>query len=341
MKVLLVEDSRTVRSYVEAALRDAPGIHLLPPVGDGRTAILVAQTALPDLILMDLCLPGLDGISAIAEIMASAPCPIVVLSGYLNAPDRNRTFESLSAGAVDVLAKPQSLDAAVFTSFRLQLLKTIALMKEARVVRRRSLTATPASIRSYQLPPHAYDLVAVGASTGGPPLIYELLKRVRPPYPLPLVIGQHVLDGFESGMAAWLSQTGHNVRVAQHGAPLRPGTVYLAPPGMECRVSRVAIELRPRRNTTANAASPSIDALFTSIAESFGGRSAAFLLSGMGTDGALGLLQLRRCSALTITQSGDTCAVDGMPAAARELSAAVYDLPPADMIRLFARLAAL
>ncbi len=340
MRILLVEDSRTVRAYVEAALSEAPDISLLPAVNDGQTAVLVANTALPDLILMDLCLPELDGVAAIAEIMASAPCPIVVLSGALYAPDRDRTFESLSAGAVEVLAKPQSLEKEAFAAFRKTLITTVRLMKDARIVRRRASRGPGASSGSYGLPAKSYDLVAIGASTGGPPVIYELLRGVRPPYPLPVLIAQHVLPGFEPGMAAWLGHTGHDVRVAQAGAPLRPGVVYLLPSHLECRVRRVGLELRPRPGSPVDAVGPPIDPLFESTAESFGSRSAAFLLSGMGSDGARGLLCLRRAGALTVTQSRDSCIVDGMPAEARALGAGLYDLSPPDLLRLFSRIGA-
>jgi two-component system chemotaxis response regulator CheB len=338
MRVLLVEDSRTVRTYVEAALSGAPEITLLPPVSDGHTAVLVAQAALPDLILMDLFLPGLDGVSAIAEIMASAPCPIVVLSGHLNEPDRDRTFESLRAGAVEVLAKPQSLSPEVFAAFRQQLQKTVRLMKDARVIRRRGTAGGAGSARSYGIGGRAYDVVVIGASTGGPPLLSELLTRTPPPCTLPVVIAQHTLQGFETSMAQWLGRSGHAVQLAVHGAPLRPGVVYLAPPDLDCRLGRVGLTVQPLRRANAEVTGPCIDNLFLSAAEAFGARCAAFLLSGMGDDGARGLLALRRSGALTVAQSGESCVVDGMPAAARALGAPGYDLPPAELIQLFQRL---
>ncbi len=338
MKVLLVEDSRTVVAYIEAALAEAPDITLLPTATDGQTAVLTAQMSRPDLILMDLRLPGLDGLGAIAEIMAIAPCPIVVLSAYLNDPNGDQTFRSLSAGAVDVLAKPQSLDPKAFAAFRANLLKTIRVMKDARVIRRRVPAARAASHHSYGLAQAPYELVIIGGSTGAPEQIYQLLRCVPSPHRLPIIICQHILRGFEGGFADWLRQTGHDVRVAQGGERLRAGGVYVAPTAAECRVTPNFVEVSALSDVSSDAFTPSIDILFHSVAKVYRERAAAFLLSGMGSDGARGLLQLRMAGALTVAQSGESCVVDGMPAVARQLGAVLYDLRPSQMCELFARL---
>lgn len=346
MRVLLVEDSRTVRAYIEAALRGAPDIELLAPIFDGQTAVLVAQAARPDIILMDLVLPGLDGVTAIAEIMASEPCPIVVLSAHLSElseSGRDRAFDSLSAGAVDVLAKPQALTEAAFTAFRERLLKTLRLMKDARVVRRRARGPGAASSGSFGAQGRAFGVVAIGSSTGGPPLLYELLRSTPAPYPLPILIAQHVLRGFAEALAAWLGKTGHAVQVAHNGARLRPGAVYLLPPETPLSIGLHALALPPGGIPAPRepvGAEPSVDALFQGVAAAFGARTVAILLTGMGSDGAQGLLRLRQAGALTATQSAESCLIDGMPAAARALGAALYDLSPRELCGLLARVAA-
>ena len=224
MKVLLVEDSLTVRTYIEGILRNSSDITLLPPARDGVTGVELAQTFRPDVILMDLELPRMTGLDAIKEIMATAPRPIVVLSGKLESEGRDRTFESFEAGAVDVLAKPQGLSHEERERFAERLLRTIRVMSEARVLRRRS-TGTKSSYRA-SAPPHqpaqpfthaVIDIVLIGASTGGPQVVRGILDELPAPYPLPIVLCQHIVPGFEEGLAYWLCASKHRVSVVVPG----------------------------------------------------------------------------------------------------------------------------
>lgn len=335
MKVLLVEDSRTVGAYIEALFRATSDLLLLPVVRNGAGAVQAARTQRPDLILMDLNLPILDGVEAIRQIMSLAPCPIVVLSGHLATPQGDRTFEALAAGAVDVMAKPTGVAPELAADFAERLLSTVRLMAAARVVRRPArpavAQAAAVSLRG------AFDLIAIGASVGGPPLLFDLLQQLPVPCPLPVVITQHVLPGYEHGLAAWLSRSGHAVRVAAHGDRPRAGSVLMAPSDRHLAIRGDRCELKVNVNrATERGPVPSVDVMFESIAESTGDRAVALLLSGMGEDGARGLLSLRQCGALTVAQSGETCVVDGMPAAARALGAAELELPPpaiADLLR--------
>lgn len=337
MKVLLVEDSRAVRAYVEGLLRQERDIELLPPAFDGVTGVQLTEQLRPDVVLMDLELPGLDGISAIRAIMSSSPCPIVALSAYLDSPERDRTFESFQAGAVDVLAKPRGIEPEAIERFRGRLLRTVRLMSQACVVRRRSQPAPTLRELSPQLAiePRPYDLVVIGASTGGPVVIHDALSQIRAPYPLPIAIAQHIVPGFEHGLARWLCQTGHRVSVALPGMRLSKGEVVLAPADRNLLLSRDAVDIVP----ADIAPTPSIDVLFRSVAHTFGDHSIGILLTGMGEDGARGLLEMRRRGALTVTQSSPTCVVDGMPRAARSMDAAVHDLSPGDIVGLLKTIA--
>lgn len=333
MKVLLVEDSRTVGAYIEALFRATSELLLLPVVRNGASAVQAARAQRPDLILMDLNLPILDGVEAIRQIMSLAPCPIVVLSGHLATPQGDRTFEALAAGAVDVIAKPTGVEPELAADFSERLLSTVRLMAAARVVRRPARPVVPqaaaVSLRG------AFDLIAIGASVGGPPLLFDLLQQLPVPCPLPIVITQHVLPGYEHGLAAWLSRSGHAVRVAAHGDRPRAGSVLMAPSERHLAIRGDRCELNLDKAAERGPV-PSVDVMFESIAESAGDRAVALLLSGMGEDGARGLLTLRQCGALTVAQSGETCVVDGMPAAARALGAAELELPPpaiADLLR--------
>lgn len=338
MKVLLVEDSLTVRTYIEGVLRNAPDIVVLPPARDGVTGVELAQTHRPDVILMDLELPRMSGLEAIREIMATAPRPIVVLSGELDKGDADRTFESFQAGAVEVLTKPRGLSSEERDRFAERLLRTIRLMAEARVLRRRptgtksSHTASAPPLQAPQSMTYEnLEVVLIGASTGGPQVVRSLLEEVPAPYPLPIVICQHIMPGFEEGMAYWLSETKHRVAIVNPGERALPGRVYVARADKHLVMNGFDFAIRP---AMARQAVPSVDVLFDSAAITLGPLCVAFLLTGMGEDGRNGLLALKQRGALTITQAASTCVIDGMPGAARAAGASTLDLAPARMADL-------
>ncbi|WNG13607.1 chemotaxis protein CheB [Cystobacter fuscus] len=341
MKLLLVEDSRSVIAFLEQLLRREPDIELLPPVDNGHDAVAAVQRWKPQLVLMDLVLPGgMGGEEAIAAIMATAPCPIVVLSGQLDTRGRDRTFESLSAGAVDVLAKPMLSGPDEVQAFRERLLRTVRTMAHARVVgrgrlsRRLPVVRTP-SVATPVVAPRPCSLLAIGGSTGAPPLVYELLRMLPAPAPFPVLISQHIVQGFEPGFAQWLSGTGHRAVVARGGEWLEPGAVYVSPADRDMVVRAGKLRTQPARGV----AIPSVNVLLESVASFYGDRAVGLLLTGMGVDGAEGLLAMRQAGALTVAQDGASCVVDGMPGAARALGAAVQTLTPSAMCALVVALA--
>lgn len=347
MKVLVVEDSQTVRTYIEAILRAAPDIELLPPARDGITAVELAQTHRPDVILMDLELPRMSGIEAIREIMSTAPKPIVVLSGTLDEKDSDRTFASFNAGAVEVLAKPRGLSKEDQERFSERLLRTVRLMSEARVLRRSSLLQSkksrPPQVESAPPPeptdPTNYttiEMVLIAASTGGPQVVRNIFDEIPTPFPLPIILCQHIVPGFEEGLAHWLSRSGHDVRLARNEEVTSAGRIYVARADKHLVLNGFELMFR---TPMGKRVVPSADVLFDSAARTLGHRCAAFLLTGMGDDGGQGLLALKQQGALTVTQSAATCTIDGMPKAARTLDASLLDLSPTRIVELLKRLA--
>jgi two-component system, chemotaxis family, protein-glutamate methylesterase/glutaminase len=335
MKVLLVEDSRTVRAYVENVLGAAPDVELLPAARDGAQGVELAVKHRPDVILMDLELPVLSGLEAIREIMETAPCPIVVLSGELDKPGVNHTFEAFRAGAVDVLAKPRGLAAAESARFEERLLRTVRVMAEARVLRRKKPSRADALGRAgpgVASPLGRHDVVLIGSSTGGPLVVRGLLDAIAAPFPLPIVICQHIVPGFEHGFARWLSESGHRVSVVDPSSRLEPGLVLVARADKHLEIGAMReLQILPAE---AGRPTPSVDILFDSAAAVFGPRCVALLLTGMGADGRRGMVALRKSGALTVTQSAETCVVDGMPGAARAAGASTRDLSPPQMAEL-------
>ncbi len=342
MKVLLVEDSATVAAYIASILGSEADIQLLPVAANAEDAVRFAKRDEPEVVLMDMKLPDHDGLWAIEHIMRDAPCPIVVLSGYLSSQERDITFESLRAGAVDVLAKPTGITLEARAAFRRNLLNTIRLMSTAVVVRRNRRQAPPPRVPARSTTPlFSQDLsrlryVLIGASTGGPELIFRMLSALPAPLPYPMLITQHTLEGFDESLAQWLSSTGHKVRVGCDGERVESGTVWIAPAEKHMRVTLAGLQLiQPKKGESV----ASIDAMFESAAKTWGEHCAAFVLTGMGRDGAVGMRSLFDRGALTVAQSPETCVVASMPDSARARGAARLVLSPEGMQGLLNQLA--
>jgi two-component system chemotaxis response regulator CheB len=344
MKVLMVEDSATVAAYITAILSSEADMQLLPVATTAKDGVRATREHRPDVVLMDMKLPDHDGLWAIEQIMADVPCPIVVLSGYLSSRERDITFESLRAGAVEVLAKPTGLSPQVREAFRVDLVRTLRVMRSAVVVRRRTRTRaeaqpTPTLPRTLT-PTSVSDLrgVLIGSSTGGPELLHRILSALPSPYPLPILITQHTLEGFDQSLSDWLTSTGHRVVLGRSDAMPGPGDVFLAPADQHMALSLSGIQLSPCRRGEAITA---IDTMMTSAARVWGDRAVGIVLTGMGRDGSAGLQALYERGALTIAQTADTCVVASMPESARAIGAVRHQLPPGEIIGLLINVGAL
>jgi two-component system chemotaxis response regulator CheB len=344
MSVLLVEDSATVAAYVASILGSEPDITLLPVARTAEDGVRQALERQPDVVLMDIKLPDHDGLWAIEQIMADKPCPIVVLSGYLSQRECSITFEALRGGAVDVLAKPSGLRAEAREAFRGSLVSTVRLMSSAVVVRRsrRSNDAAPlitpraAGVRLGSGEIERVRQVVIGASTGGPEVLYRMLGELPAPLPYPVLLTQHTLEGFDDSLAQWLSCTGHKVEVARDGEVPAPGRVLLAPASKHLRVAEGGIVLEPTRRGETIC---SVDAMFESAARVWGAQCLGVLLTGMGKDGAAGMRALYDRGALTVAQTPDSCVVASMPESARSRGAVRQMLRPDEIVDLLRQVA--
>ncbi|GLY17634.1 chemotaxis-specific protein-glutamate methyltransferase CheB [Kineosporia rhizophila] len=336
IRVLVVEDSRTVRARIVAALRSDPAFEVVGEAGDGETAIQECQRLRPDLVTMDMMLPGLSGLAATEQLMQHCPTPILVISSADNRAGFIDTIAALDAGAVDVLDKPLGRDTTGGNdAWDREFLRTCRLVSRIRVIRRIGHHASvPAARTPEPLPPqadpsHPYSLVAIGASTGGPTAVATVLRTLPATFALPILLVLHVHESFGNAFASWLAEaTDRRVRLAVSGEPLtnvRPGEVVMAPPGRHLRVRSNTLLLtdEPERHSCR----PSVDVLFESLAQSHGPRVAACLLTGMGKDGAAGMLEIDRTGGLTIAQDEATSVVFGMPGEAVRLGGAQHVLP--------------
>jgi two-component system chemotaxis response regulator CheB len=308
IRVLIVDDSPTSQLALRRAIeRDGSGLSVAGTASSGREALDLLARLEPDVIAMDVCLGDEDGVRVAAQIMRERPTPILLVTGVA-AIDSALAFRAMEAGALDVLPKLPSTAAPGYAYARERLIRLLGVLANARVAR-----STPARHRASS---GAIDLVVIGSSTGGPPVLEALLGALRAPFDVPIAIVQHIAEGFEHGTAAWLAKaTGHHVVVCDHEVELEPGIVVLAPASAHLVVldkHRVGRRPGPARNFQM----PSVDELFESAARVFGARTAALILTGMGHDGREGLVALRKAGARTIAQDPESCVVESMPASA-------------------------
>ena len=314
INILVVEDNLVMQHYIKAAITANDDYHIQGIVADGLEAVEQARTLCPDIILLDLFLPGIDGIEVIKRVMASEPCPIVVISSELDRNDRDLSFEAQKAGAVDVLPKPKGMQPKDFDAFVDQLSSTIRITSQIKVAGKRLKTRTmePPSQLPYVLDLD-FELLLIGSSTGGPAALYRLLESIAPDFSYSVVVAQHMASGFTEGLCQWLGKTGCKVKIAQNGEFMQPGVVYLAEDDRHIVVgaNRRLLQLEMKATFT-----PSVDKLFLSAADRFNGKMCAAILTGMGSDGTEGMQALHHKGVFTIAESQDSCVIFGMPKAA-------------------------
>jgi two-component system response regulator WspF len=320
MRIAIVNDMFMAVEAMRRVLTSAGGHHIAWIARDGAEAVERCTRDRPDLILMDLIMPRMDGVEATRRIMAKTPCAIVVVTANVN-DNASQVFEAMGGGALDavntpVLADPGNLDGAE------------ALLKKIETIRRLigpggTRNAEIAAVHDIRPKEARHDrLVAIGASAGGPNALVKLLAALPGEFPAAIVVVQHVDEHFAAGLAAWLrSHTALRVRLAEEGDRPTAGTVFLAAKE-DHLVLASPTQLGYTRQPVDSSYRPSVDVFFKSVIEHWRGAVFGVLLTGMGRDGAEGLKALRERGHHTIAQDRATSAVYGMPKAAAELDAA-------------------
>jgi len=335
VRVLVVEDSATVRQRLLDVLASDADLEVVGVAEDGKQAIELCQARRPDVITMDMMLPVMSGLAATEFIMAYCPTPILIVSSSVNRGELFKTYEALAAGALDVLEKPDGAEAEGV--WERNFLKTVKLIARVRVITHPRGRLSPRHARPV-VPPPVVDLaarirvVAIGASTGGPGAIVDILQAIPHDFDIPIVFVLHINVLFGAAFAEWLDgQSSHRVAYARDGESFEraAGKVVMAPPDghLIVRGGRFHITHAPERHSCR----PSVDVLFESVAEEFGASAAAFLLTGMGRDGASGLLDIRNVGGFTVAQDQASSVVYGMPQQAAALNAATRILPLAEI----------
>lgn len=332
IKILIVEDSKVIIQLLQVLLNEEPDFEVVGSASNGVEAIELTKKLKPDLITMDINMPELDGFQATKIIMNECPTPIVVISSYVDSAELNTTFNALTAGALTVIEKPHDIAEHGFEKNRKTLINTLRALSEVRVMRRRINIENAIVQESHDklCLPKQIDLVALGASTGGPEALRFILSQLPCDYPVPIVIVQHITPSFLPGLITWLDRNSAlNVKIASHNDSLEAGCVYFAPDHCHLTIKKGIKPIASLEDSeSVGHFKPSITSLFDSIAHTYPTTVIAGLLTGMGSDGAQGLLAIKQVGGYTFIQDKLSSIVFGMPAAAQLLNAecAVYDL---------------
>jgi two-component system chemotaxis response regulator CheB len=333
LRVLVVEDSPVARRLIVHILGSDPELRVIAEAENGNEAVRTAIHRRPDVIVMDVVMPSMDGLEATRRIMELLPTPIVLVSASYDARDLRKSFEALEAGALTLVGKPSGPRASTFAAEAAALTTTVKLMAEVKLVRRRAVGAShpelvaappPASVGGRRRP---VEIVAIAASTGGPAALATILGALPPTTPVPIVVVQHITAGFHQGLVDWLDSTSPlSVRLARNGERLRAGEVLVAPSDAHLGVTgggRVALSLDP----PIGGHRPSATHLFRSVASAYGAAAAGAILTGMGEDGVAGLRLLKEAGGVALAQDETTSVVYGMPRKAASLGIVDQVLP--------------
>ena len=344
IKVMVVEDSVVVREFLLHVFNSAPGISVVGAATNGEEAVRVVERLKPDVITMDIHMPIMNGLEATRRIMETYPVPIIIVSGTTNPGDVDTTFRAMEAGAVAFLQRPAGIGHPDHEADTRKLLQMVRSMSEVKMVRRwpsgrhKAIAASPPPTAEARTPQRV-NVVAIGASTGGPPVLQTILAGLPANFPVPVLVVQHMAPGFVQGFAEWLSRSSAlPVQLAMQGELLLPSRVYIAPDKYQMGVVRSG-KISLVRAPSENGLCPSVSYLFRSVAEVYAGHAVAGLLTGMGRDGASELKQLREAGAVTFAQDQESSVVHGMPGEAIKLDAATYVLAPGKIAPLLTSLA--
>lgn len=328
VRVLIAEDSMTARELLVAALETDPSLNVVGVAKDGVEAVEMCKRHNPDVILMDINMPRMDGFEATKRIMIEKPTPIVIVSATTDVNQVEVSVRALSMGALAVIPKPQGPGGPRFDKDCRELAATVKAMSAVKVVRHWQERQPRAAGRAQATGGDAVPrIVAVAASTGGPAALQHVLSALPARFPLPVLVVQHITNGFVEGLASWLNRTSAlRVEVARNETPILPSTVYIAPDDRHLGVAGQT-RLQVAETPPVGGFRPSANHLFESAARGFGAGAVGVVLTGMGSDGRDGARAIRQRGGRVIVQDEASCVVFGMPARVIEAGLADDVLP--------------
>lgn len=325
VKVLVVDDSTFAQQILTDLLNNDPDLEVVGVAHDGNEALEKLNSLHPDVVTLDIEMPKMNGMECLAKIMETAPLPVIMVS-YLTVTGAKQTIDALELGAVDFVTKP-SKDIATLGNIQKELVQKVKLAATIKVKKLTRVASNRQALTDSFKPPKNLELVTIGSSTGGPRALRHLLGMFPKNFPLGTVVAQHMPKGFTKVFAGHLNDVCEvEVSEAKNGDLVKPGKVLIAPSGKQITLHRtsnneLAVEVGNQPDLLYK---PSVNHFLKSVAEVCGGRVLSVILTGMGSDGAVSMQELRKMGARTIVEAEDSCVVFGMPRATIELGGAEY-----------------
>jgi two-component system chemotaxis response regulator CheB len=313
-RVLIAEDSIFIQKVLVKIMEADPELQVVGVAKDGKAAVEMTRILHPDVITMDIRMPVMDGFQATRLIMTENPTPILVVSSSVHAEDLRISFNAIQAGALDIMEKPRGNLAGDYYHLGQEIIRKVKLIAGIRVFRHLSpkFRGDAAANQQKMIAKTRNKGVAIGASTGGPSALFQVITSLNPDFPAPVFVTLHISEGFGKGCADWLNRNAKvEVRIPADGETIQPGVVYFAP---DDRVMRVAnrTSISVEGDKMDRSVMP-IDAMMDSFAGAYGQNGIGVLLTGMGNDGARGMARLKRVGGKGIAQDEETSVVFGMP----------------------------
>ncbi len=305
IRVLVVDDSVFIRDVIASILSTDDDIKVIGEAANGREAVEKVLTLKPDLVTMDIDMPVMSGLEAIEEIMARQPVPILVITSHT---DSKTAYSAISNGALEVVEKPE-IDSDKTEKF----IKNIKLLSKVKVISHIRGSSHRSRIDNDKKSETGKKIIAIASSTGGPRALSTILSNLPENLNIPIVVAQHITDDFVPGMVQWLNEASRlEVRLGKVGEMLKAGKVYISPSENHMEInSQKAIAFVERAQNDIYF--PSCDLLLSSVANVYGAGSVGIILTGMGSDGVLGIRKIRDAGGITIAQDEETSVVFGMP----------------------------
>jgi two-component system, chemotaxis family, protein-glutamate methylesterase/glutaminase len=327
IRVLIADDSDTARALIIGIFAAHPEFAVVGEARDGREALELTRQLRPDVITMDVRMPRMDGLKATRCIMIEVPTPIVIVSSTIDSSDVAASMQAIRAGALMALEKPLGPGSPAFEESARRFVGSVRALAGVKVVSQRLGSRTFVAPRPAKRGADHCEIVGLAASTGGPGALRSVLDALPYDFPVPVVLVQHLANGFLQGFVDWLGTSCRlRVKLAVQGEVLRAGTVYVAPEDRHLDIGPGGI-VRTSSEPPFDGFRPSASLLFQSLAVTYGSRVLAAIMTGMGRDGIAGLRRIRAAGGRIIAQDEQTCAVFGMPAAAIEEGLADFVLP--------------
>lgn len=339
INLLIVDDSSVACQLLTYIASIDPDIYVIGCVHNGLEAIEFIENNKPDVVLMDINMPKMDGFEATRHIMRNFPIPIIICSAEYHSPDASKSFKAVEAGALALMEKPKGIDDPDFDLIAQEYIETIKTISEVKLVTRLASKDNGVHAKSIHSPLSAMQSVesevvklkkiqaiGIGASLGGPQALNKILTKLINPFPVPIFLCQHITAGFTEGFATWLNSFSTiPVKIASNLEKAMPNTIYIAPSEKHMLINNGGV-IQLVENQPSNLINNSISKLFKSMIEAFQGNCLGIILTGMGRDGVNELFQIKAAGGLTIAQSKDNCLMFGMPKEAIQIGAATLIL---------------